>query len=106
MVGEMFCPLHLVIGKMDSLDISEEITPVDEITEFPSLPIMANISIPIRVRKVKNKVREKMRIDEALDHITHREFVKFEQICADFQQVEDKYRADKDYIFPEENFIR
>ena len=102
----MFCPLHLVIGKMETMDIADEITPFDDSHEFPILPIMANIKVPIRYVKTNSKVREKMRIDEPLDHITHAEHAKFEQLCMDFRDVQEKLNLDKNYVFPEDKFLR
>ena len=102
----MYCPLHLVIGKLEAMDISQEITPVEENQNFPILPVMANIKIPIRYTSSNNKVREKMRIDEPLDHLTHVEHSKFEQLCIDFREVQDKMNADPNFIFPEDNFLR
>ena len=103
----MFCPLHLVIGKMDSLDLSSEITQLfGEDKEFPILPIMANISVPIRHTNSSNRVREKMRIDEPLDHMTHLEHSKFEELCMDFREVQDRLNQDKNFIFPEDKFLR
>ena len=102
----MFCPNHLVIGKLDTLDISEEITDWDDSTDLPILPIMASISIPVRIKTTNKRVREKMRIDEPLDHITHKEYVKIEQLCVDFRKVDEKRTECKNFIFPEDEFIR
>ena len=102
----MYCPVHLVIGKLESLDISDKITPVDDNLEFPSLPIMANIKVPVRHTKSNSKVREKMRIDEPLDRVTHQEHAKFEHLCVDFRDVQDKFNQDNDYVFPEDFFLR
>ena len=81
---------------MESLNIDEEITPLDEDLELPILPVMANISIPIRIKKSLNRVREKMRIDEPLDHVTHMEHIKFEELCKDFQSVDDAFNQNDD----------
>ena len=102
----MYCPIHLVIGKLDKLDISEEITKMDDTVRIPMLPIMANIEVPIRLPNDATRIREKMRIDEPLDHITHAEHIKFEQLCCDFRKVTDKMNEDKDYVFPEDFFLR
>ena len=106
MVGEMFCPLHLIMGKMDSMDLTDEITKIDEDLNLPILPIMASISIPIRTKKSLNRVREKMRIDDPLDHVTHMEHIKFEELCIDFRNVSDAFNQNDEYIFPEDYFIR
>ena len=98
--------MHLVIGKMEKLDIVDEINPEDESDNLAILPIMANISIPIRTKKVTNRIREKMRIDEPLDYLTYQEHLKFEQLCLDFQDFQDQLHADNNAIFPEDFFLR
>ena len=105
-MGEMFCPIHLVIGKMEKLDVSEEITAMDNGPELAFLPVMANITIPLRSRKVAQRTREKMRIDEPLDNITHQEHLKFEQLCLDFRDHQDQLFIDDSSIFPEDKFLR
>ena len=102
----MFCPKHLVVGKIEKLDISDEITSLDEGDELAMLPIMADITIPIRSKKSKNRIREKMRIDEPLDNITHQEHLKFEQLCSDFRDYQDQLYIDESSIFPEDKFLR
>ena len=91
---------------MDSMDLTDEITKIDEDLNLPILPIMASISIPIRTKKSLNRVREKMRIDDPLDHVTHMEHIKFEELCIDFRNVSDAFNQNDEYIFPEDYFIR
>ena len=106
-VGEMFCPMHLVIGKMENLDISSEITVRDhEDVRLPMLPIMANIIVPIRSSKTNKRIREKMRIDEPLDNITYQEHLKFEKLCFEFRDFQDQLNANAELPFPEEKFLR
>ena len=103
----MFCPIHLVIGKLENLDISNEITTMEEgEILLPLLPIMADITVPVRTTKTKNRVREKMRIDEPIDNITYQEHLKFERLCADFRDFQDQLNADPNTPFPEEKFLR
>ena len=107
MVGEMFCPMHLVIGKLENLDISSEITAMEENEELlPMLPVMANIIVPIRTSKPGKRVREKMRIDEPLDNVTYQEHLKFEQVCSEFRDFQDQLNANPNAIFPEEKLLR
>ena len=47
-----------------------------------------------------------MRIDEPLDYLTYQEHLKFEQLCADFQDYQDQLNADDEAIFPEDSFLR
>ena len=99
--------MHLVIGKMENLDISSEITALDQDeVRLPMLPIMANVIVPIRSSKTKKRVREKMRIDEPLDNITYQEHLKFEQLCVDFREYQDQLNSNPDLPFPEEKFLR
>lgn len=102
----MYCPLHLVIGKMENLDISKEITNFEDDDELPMLPVMANISIPIRSVRSKNRVREKMRIDEPIDNVTYQEHLKFEELCTDFRDFQDQLNQNDSTPFPETKFIR
>lgn len=103
----MFCPIHLVIGKMEKLDISTEITALEEDEVIlPMLPIMSNIIVPIRTTKPKNRIREKMRIDEPLDNITYQEHLKFEGVCVDFRDFQDQLNTNTNVPFPEEKMLR
>ena len=47
-----------------------------------------------------------MRIDEPIDHVTHMEHIKFEELCIDFRNVSDAYNQNDEYIFPEDYFVR
>ena len=91
---------------MEKLDITNEITSIDDNIETAILPIMANISIPIRSTKTANRVREKMRIDEPLDNVTYQEHLKFEELCSDFRDFQDQLDNDENTLFPEEKFWR
>ena len=101
----MFCPNHLVIGKMENMTLAEGWVGFEEETELPVMPIMKNVSIQIKSTKPFARVREKMRIDEPLDMIVNQEYIKFEDLCQDFSDVTDKYAESADYIFPEEQFL-
>ena len=105
MVGEMFCPNHLVIGKMENMTLAEGSAGFNEETELPLMPIMKNVSIQVKSTKMFARVREQMRIDEPLDMIVNQEYIKFEELCLDFRDISDQYAKHADFIFPEDNFL-
>ena len=105
MVGEMFCPNHLVIGKMENMTLAEGLAGFNEETELPLMPIMKNVSIQVKSTKMFARVREQMRIDEPLDMIVNQEYIKFEELCLDFRDISDQYAKHADFIFPEDNFL-
>ena len=102
----MYCPMHLILGKLENLDIAEENTPLVDDTELPLLPIMANITVPVITLKSAKRVRERMRIDEPIDNITHQEHLKFEQLCSDFREFQDQLDVNENVQFPEDQFLR
>ena len=101
----MYCPQHLIIGKMEHMTLAEGVVGFEEETELPVMPVMKNVSIQIKSTKLFTRVREQMRIDEPMDMIANQEYIKFEELCLDFRDVSDQYAKDANYMFPEEKFL-
>ena len=101
----MFCPQHLIVGKMENMTLAEGLAGFPEETELPVMPIMKNVSIQIKSTKPFARVREKMRIDEPMDMIANQEYIKFEELCLDFRNISDQFANDAHFIFPEDFFL-
>ena len=101
----MFCANHLIVGQMENMTLVEGLAGFSEEMELPVMPIMKNVSIQIKSTKSFARVREKMRIDESLDSIVNREYVKFEELCLDFRNITDRYAENDGFLFPEDDLV-